>query len=875
MNPDLDGGLTSDVSARKLESASFGAPQADIGKQTFAAVPAAAQLGSPPPATLADPSGKRSDAADAPYGLMATGSPTTELASASLASSSDPATLTSAQVGNEQDATLLARAPSPSKATSTLAGGGTAIDQVGVVAWSGDPQLRLRSSPSTDSRTITSMPFNTRVQVIKEFPGDWFYLSTTHGQIGYADKKHIKTNLPEPNAKLHSVAGGQDGFAVNIATKYYGAHFSGNTQGLRFYVGVLAWANKHQLPANAKWQETQFQAKNLIWIPSAAFAETLRGVVDSGSNNFFTTGVENFAHRTGQLWHDVSGAIAASGKYLPAAVQRHVEQSLWGMLESLALTLAGAAGVLAVSTAIGAAIGSLAGGVGAAPGAAAGFQVGMVLLEWLGLAFLATWVAQSLTKLGGSFGAFIGAVWGAHGDAGKVDAAAHQFAESIGTLCGVVLEGLVLWATSVGVAKAMSTLGGTQFGAAFKGSKAGEWLTKRVNAVKSGESGVPTPADVWTKFSWSRQAIARRLEGIFGPEASRAHFKPIGPDLVSVHGELKISGRALNALKDGDLQKLVELCKNKGPKEAYEYFESSSTNGGKPGARLRFESRLNARAEEVATGILESVGISRGDPRAKIFENMSEGDKTRLWDLFNEQAFKNKDLRVQATEWALRKQPANARELVAEMQFYDAEVGKQADVLFEHAKQTNQHRLAEAAQKKGSPLSKQESATITKAVTNELLGKPLEAIADAAKKAARAKVLADAHTKSAADHNWQTNLDAQTGDKAPHAVSVGTLSDAELPAHVRAKAGELTFGSKADGAYHAHKHAGELHQKTTAANEMEVYLQEARALIRDHAGVVRHNQNGSRSVVVEGGTQRAIIAVTADGKIFIATFGSK
>jgi hypothetical protein len=869
MNPAVDGGLTSDASSSQPDRAPRSAPQGELGKQTLVATSLA---GTSAPVKQGDSPASPDEALSA-----SPQAETSTLASASLQSSPDSREQPSSQIeqGNQvAGSTLLAKAPAAAK-SSNLAGGGKTINTVGVVAWAGDPQLRLRAGPSTDSKVITSMPFNTRVQVIKEFPGDWFYLSTAHGQIGYADKKHFKTNLPEPTASLHLVTPGRDGFAVTIATKYYGAHFSGNTQGLRFYVGVLAWANKRHLPADAKWQETQFQGNDQIWIPSAAFAETLRGVVDSGSNNFFTTGVENFAHRTGQLWHDVSGAIAAAGKYLPAAVQRHVEQALWGMLESLALTLAGAAGLLAVSTAIGAAIGSLAGGVGAAPGAAAGFQVGMVLLEWLGLAFLATWIAQSLAKVGGSFGSFIGAVWNAKGDAGKVDTAAHQFAEAIGTLCGVVLEGLVLWAASVGVAKAMSTLGGTQFGAAFKGSKAGEWLTQRVKAIKSGETPIPTPADAWTKFSWSRQSIARRLEGIFGREAAREHFKPIGPDLVNVHGELKISGRALSALKDGDLQKLAELCKHKGPKEAYEYFESSSTNGGKPGARLRFESRLNARANEVATGILESLGISRGDARAKIFEEMSEGDKARLWDLFNEQAFKNKDLRVQAAEWAMRKQPANARELVAEMQFYDAEVGKRADVLFENVKATNQHRLADAAQKKGSALTKQESSTITKAVTNEMLGKPLEAIADAAKKAARAKVLSDAHTKGSADHNWQTNLDAQTGDKAPHAVSVGTLSDAELPAHVRGVADQLTFGSKADGAYHAHKHAGELHAKTTAANEMTVYLQEARALIRDHAGVVRHNQNGSRSVVVEGGTQRAIIAVTADGKVFIATFGSK
>jgi Domain of unknown function (DUF4157) len=70
------------------------------------------------------------------------------------------------------------------------------------------------------------------------------------------------------------------------------------------------------------------------------------------------------------------------------------------------------------------------------------------------------------------------------------------------------------------------------------------------------------------------------------------------------------------------------------------------------------------------------------------------------------------------------------------------------------------------------------------------------------------------------------------------------------------------------------KHARELSSRPPPATEMAEYLKAARQFIRDNAGVVRENHNGSRSVVFEGNGMRAIIAVSTDGNVSIATFGS-
>ena len=405
-------------------------------------------------------------------------------------------------IGNSGRMVLRDRASDPHASVDTIPAGGTPVDKVGIVAWDGSPPLRLRSSASTsEDNLITQLAFNTHLQVIKEFPGKWFFVSTEDGNLGYVAKDYVKTNLPEPNAKLHRVEPGLPGFAISIAEKYYKKWADDWGQDLRFYVNVLAWVNKRTVPdTTSGWRDVHFDAGEFIWVPTHEFARSLRGVVNSGSlshNIADAIGIADFLDRAGELWDDIRKAVALSKKYIPEALGRHVEAALLGVLESLAIMLVLAVAILAISTAVGAAIGAILGaGVGAAPGAAAGFEVGMVLLNWLGLGMLIVWIAQSLVKVGGAFGDFLGGVWDARGDEQKLDRAARLFAEAIGTLCGVILEGLVMWAASMGTTKALGALRGTRFGKSFNSSKTGEWLNERVRRFKAGETAIPTPKDV-------------------------------------------------------------------------------------------------------------------------------------------------------------------------------------------------------------------------------------------------------------------------------------------------------------------------------------------------------------------------------------------
>ncbi|MCD4724437.1 MAG: DUF4157 domain-containing protein [Bacteroidales bacterium] len=383
--------------------------------------------------------------------------------------------------------------------------GGVEVGKIGIVNWNGDPKLRLRSSPDTESNNIGSLAFNTTVYVAKSFSGDWYYITTENGEMGYVAKTYIWTHLPEPNSKLHKVESGVKGTAIAIAEKYYGDKADDWGQDLRFYVNVLAIMNKQSVPDRTDgWKDVRFEADSLIWIPSQPFAYGMKSLVNSGSISYEALdaiGMAEFIEGMVQKLGDIESAIKSSMAYMGDAIQRHVEEALVNMLVSLALILVAAVAILAVSTAIGAGLGALAGGASAVPGAAAGFEVGLVILKWLGLAMIIAWVGQALWETGSAFATFFGTVWNANGDKDKIDQAAWEFADAVGILIGNLLEALVMYAASVGLVKGVNILRNSKMGKSMGETKSGEWLTERVRKVTSGEAALGRPIDVYNRIT--------------------------------------------------------------------------------------------------------------------------------------------------------------------------------------------------------------------------------------------------------------------------------------------------------------------------------------------------------------------------------------
>ncbi|NPC45519.1 SH3 domain-containing protein [Corallococcus sp. AB032C] len=371
---------------------------------------------------------------------------------------------------------------------------GEAVGRVGIIQWDGASEVRLRATRSTtESNIIQTLPFNTTVQVIRRWKDGWAEISTRHGQTGFAASEYIWTHLPEPSARLHRVEAGVPGTAIAIAEAYYGDLASQWGQDLRFFVNVLAHTNRLAVPSGTTgWREVHFRSDTLIWIPGRHFAQSLSDVVNSGSRSFnLATTLESTVARVTQLWDDFHRAVALSTRYLSESVTRHTEKVLQDIVMALAEMVLGGIAVLAVSTAIGAGIGALAGGVGAAPGAAAGFEIGLIVLEWLGLAMLLNWLVESLWKVAKAFHKFIGTVWEARGSAAAIDRAAREFAEAVATLVGAIMEGVIMLAMSRGVSWMVRALRGTALARKLGEARLANWLNKRLDTFRERRAGRP------------------------------------------------------------------------------------------------------------------------------------------------------------------------------------------------------------------------------------------------------------------------------------------------------------------------------------------------------------------------------------------------
>jgi hypothetical protein len=380
---------------------------------------------------------------------------------------------------------------------------------LGVVVWDDNPMLRLRSEPSTTSTVTASLAFNTHVQIMQRLPGDWLHVSTRDGREGYVAANYLwsapQHPLLEPNVRVHRVekynrATGA-GTAIAIAQKYYKV---GKVQNLRFYVALLAAANRIPIPASVEgWKQVELAHRQLIWVPSQQFADAMRGKINSGSYTYeladslgvadIVEAVENALDRLNQLLSDLGKAVWRSLRYLPGAIARHVTQSAIAALTSLLEMAVQAMLLLAVFTALGAAIGALFGGVGAAPGAAIGFEVGLAVLEWAGLYFLLEWIADAVSRIGSAFVAFLESIWNARGDSAKIDQAAQELAEALGVIYGLAIEALVMWAAFKGAEAALSTLKGSKLERAFGTGEFGSWLRERLEHKSTG-GGAKEPA---------------------------------------------------------------------------------------------------------------------------------------------------------------------------------------------------------------------------------------------------------------------------------------------------------------------------------------------------------------------------------------------
>ena len=475
----------------------------------------------------------------------------------------------------------------------------SATPEIGIVAWDKTPRLNLREGPSTGSKALGQLDYNTRFQIIDQPSPTWYHISTENGRIGYVAKQYVKTNLPEPGAILHRVESGTSGTAIAIAEQYFHEEAGKWGMDLRFYINTIAYINHIKIPdAYDGWKQVHFKSGQFIWIPGKEFAKSLKGIVNSGSISYNVAdaiGVAEYIEGLVQKLEDFNNAIRISKKYLWESIKKHFEEAVINALVALAEMIVISIAVLAVSSAIGAAVGAIFGGAGAAPGAAIGFEIGMTLLEWMGLVFLAKWIVDSVVKIGGIFVDFLSIVWNADGNMKKLEEGGYLFAEAIATLLGTLVEALVMFVAAEGLGFVVGKLKGTKLGEKLSETKLAEWLKDRMEKKATSKAKEEEPV----KETTAEPATVAKGESVDGNRKlevdSEGVCKVCASPCLKIIEKYQAEIAKLSEAYGRDMEaELLKIEKNKSISETqklqmYEYLEqelANAKNSGLSGAEM-------------------------------------------------------------------------------------------------------------------------------------------------------------------------------------------------------------------------------------------------------------------------------------------------
>lgn len=137
-----------------------------------------------------------------------------------------------------------------------------------------------------------------------------------------------------------------------------------------------------------------------------------------------------------------------------------LDEALSGILPAVVIMVGVMAASATLGGAVGALIGALAGGVGAIPGAAAGAATGaelsMLLLNALGIGFLAVYIVQHIAKVFDLATQGVKEAWDAPSSpmptSAKIDHASRSLARAVAVFIRLILEGIVLYLLEKGTA---------------------------------------------------------------------------------------------------------------------------------------------------------------------------------------------------------------------------------------------------------------------------------------------------------------------------------------------------------------------------------------------------------------------------------------
>lgn len=359
----------------------------------------------------------------------------------------------------------------------------------------------------------------------------------------------------------------------------------------------------------------------------------------------------------------------------------------------------------------------------------------------------------------------------------------------------------------------------------------------------------------------SPQAAGKLIEAVGVAEAIKINLEPAPDGQVRINGELEIHPGRLEEIDVADVKTIVEATATKPVDTArLAPFVASGSY------RLRFKHNL-AQNEEFLMKCLDLVG-RRGDAQAtRITSSLDTVGRIRLQEARNTTrdlpTGVGEELQKNATNYALDKDPGNARGFVDHYEMYISEYMRvRADAKLKIQRETA--RL-EATGMNSQAANKQAAKNI---IGKEIAGykepfnKEVLATFTPAQVTAREGVL-------------RTELAGRVGGR-----DLGKPPDSTtIIADVRALP-ELQFGTESSAIYHPNKHRAlpAAHRDPSyAANEVSRFLKSANETIQTGTANSERSQDGGFSIsftkAYPGKTMKAIVRVNPQGTAVIATYG--
>jgi hypothetical protein len=302
--------------------------------------------------------------------------------------------------------------------------------------------------PGSQCLTTRPLPPGTRVFVTGTHPQspEWLHVTAfTQGTMlhGYVQGFRITTALPEPAATLYYVQPG-DKLEPLAARIYHQAIEPGRD--LRFYENVVHFVNQQAGRTGVRrvQGDVQLVAGSRIWLVSVGFANTLQGIVPSGS---ITGGLVAKAREVGRHIEDIITSVEMSPQFFDkiAGVYADAIKENWQKIVGIVamFILAEAASTLLAASPTG--VGQLAAAVIQLGLAAFGVQ-GMVEAGAVALTHAKAWITQA---------------WQANGNVLKLQAASESFLHMV---VNIAMAALSLLGAKTNMGRGLKIAEGLKFG---------------------------------------------------------------------------------------------------------------------------------------------------------------------------------------------------------------------------------------------------------------------------------------------------------------------------------------------------------------------------------------------------------------------------